>query len=85
MLATIAFDSATPSRPEIRKKVAEAVKADESSVAVASISNNFGSKSALVTVHVYKSKADLEKYASGVVRQRHLPKKQAEAASEAAQ
>jgi ribosomal protein S24E len=85
LLAKIAFDSATPRRSEIREKAAEAVKADESCVAVTGIKNDFGSKSASVTVHVYKSKEDLEKYESKVVKKRHSPKKNAEAAPEAAQ
>ena len=85
LLAKIAFDSATPDRSEVRKKIAEAVKADEQCVAVTGIKNEFGSKSASVTVHVYKSKEDMEKYESRVVKQRHLPKKTAEAASGAAQ
>ena len=85
LLAKIAFDSTTPSRSEIRKKVAEAVKADESCVAITGIKNDFGSKSASLTVHVYKSKDDLEKYESSVVKQRHAPKKKAENSPEAAQ
>lgn len=76
--ATINFDAATPSRADVRKKIAEAAKADESLVQVDIIKTEFGQRMAKVTAHVYRNKADVEKYASVRVKNRHLSKEEKE-------
>lgn len=69
---TISFEAATPSRAELRKKLAEALGANEESVAVTLIKTDFGQKAAKVTAHVYKSKEALEKYEAIKIKGRHL-------------
>ena len=76
LVGTISFDAATPSRSDVRKKLAESLKSDESLIMVRDIATAFGSKSANITAHVYKSKEDLAKFESKTVLQRHLPKKE---------
>ena len=78
----LSFDSATPSRTEVTKKIAEAMKTDLAVVTVSSIDTDFGQKSAKVTAHIYKTKEDLAKYVSKTVQQRHAPKKSKEATEE---
>ncbi|MBI2664481.1 hypothetical protein HYX10_04020 [Candidatus Woesearchaeota archaeon] len=70
----ISFDAATPSRAEVRKKVAEALNADFSVVSITAISTRFGSKSAAIAAHVYKTKEDLEKFELKAVINRHKGK-----------
>ncbi len=76
LLGTISFEAATPSRLEIRKKLSEAVKAEESLVMVTCIDTSFGEKSAKVTAHVYKTKEDAAKFESKAVSNRHLSKEE---------
>ena len=75
LTGVISFDSATPSRTEVTKKIAESLKADLALVTVSSIDTDFGQKSAKVTAHLYKTKEDLDKYVSKTVKQRYAPKK----------
>ena len=72
----IAFDTTTPSRFDVRKKIAEALKSEASLITVTSISTTFGSKSAKIKAHVYKSKEDMNKFASKTVLDRHLTKEE---------
>ncbi len=72
----ISFDATTPSRAEIKKKLSEAIKADESLVQITMIRTDFGQKGADVTAHVYKKKEELEKYTSRRVKVRHLSKEE---------
>ena len=80
----IGFDGATPSRAEVRKKLAESIKSDEGMVVVNLIDPDFGSKSAKLTAHVYKTKDDLEKYESKTTMYRHLTKEEKAKLKEAA-
>ena len=72
---TISFEAQTPSRAEVRKKIAESVKADESLVMLTRIRTAYGQKSAGVTAHVYKTKEDAKKFASGAILKRMEGKK----------
>ncbi len=76
LLGTISFEAVTPSRLEVRKKLSEAIKADESLVMVTNIKTSFGEKSAKVTAHVYKKKEDAAKFEPKAVRNRHLSKEE---------
>jgi len=78
----ISFDAATPSRFDVRKKLSEALKSDESLIAITKIATDFGSRSADVTVHVYKSKEDLSKFEPKTIMNRHLTKEEKEKAKE---
>ena len=72
---TASFEAATPSRQEIRKKISQSLKTDESLVLVKEISNLYGQKVANITAHVYKTKEDAEKFASSVTKKRMAVKK----------
>lgn len=72
----ISFESATPSRLEVRKKLSEAMKADESLIMVTDIATSFGEKSAKVTAHVYKTKEDAAKFEPKTIMNRHLSKEE---------
>lgn len=75
-----AFEAATASRQELRKKLADSLKTAESSIAVASIKPAFGERKAVFEAHIYKSAQDLEKFESVVVLARHgLREKKAKA------
>jgi len=76
--SVISFDAATPSRADVRKKLAEALNSQESLIAVTTIATDFGSKSARVTAHVYNSKEDMTRFESKAVLNRHLAKEKAE-------
>ena len=64
--ATVHFETATPSRAEIRKRLAEALKSSEELVVVRSIVAPFGERSASIQARVYKTKADLDQNESKV-------------------
>jgi len=72
----VSFESATPSRIEIKKKIADALKSDASLITIISIKNYFGQKAARVTAHIYETKEDLEKYISKKVKNRNSPRKE---------
>ena len=74
----ISFEATTPSREEIRKKLSEAIKADESLVQVTMVKTDYGQKAATITAHLYKTKEDVSKYTSVRVRNRHLSKEEKE-------
>ena len=82
----VGFETSTPSRPELRKKVSEALKADEAKVALSSIRTVFGEKKAAFVANIYDSPQDLDRYESVVTLTRHgLRQKKVKAAKEAAQ
>lgn len=80
----VGFEASTPSRSELRKKVAEALKADEANVAIGSIRTAFGEKKAAFAANIYSSPQDLDKYESVVTLTRHgLRQKKVKAVKEA--
>ena len=72
----LGFESSTPSRLEVRKKLSEALKADESLVMVTAIKTSFGEKSAEITANVYKTKEDAAKFETKTIKNRHLSKEE---------
>ncbi len=82
----VGFESSTPSRSELRKKVAEALKAAEANVAISSIRTAFGEKKAAFVANIYGSPQDLDRYESVVTLARHgLRQKKVRASKEAPQ
>ncbi len=76
----VGFEAATPSRPDLKKKVAEALKVAEQNVSVTLIDTAFGEKKAKFEAHVYSSPEDLKKFESSVVLARQgLKEKKAKA------
>ncbi|MBI2656406.1 hypothetical protein HYX03_01550 [Candidatus Woesearchaeota archaeon] len=51
--ATIEFEKATPSYPEVTALIANHLKTDEKLIAIRHIYNSFGNKKAEVTAYVY--------------------------------
>jgi len=74
----ISFDAETPSRSAVRKKLSEALKSEESLITITEIATAFGSRSANLTAHIYKSKEDIKKFESKTVLNRHLTKEEKE-------
>ena len=72
---TVSFEAATPSRQEIRKKISQSLKTDDSLVMVTKINGLYGQKVVSVTAHVYKTKEDAEKFVSSVTKKRMSVKK----------
>ena len=80
----ISFDASTPSRAEVRKKLADALKTDETLIAVKTIATSYGERSAKLSANIYKTKEDLEKFESKFIRSRHLSKEEKAKLKEAA-
>jgi ribosomal protein S24E len=55
--ASMEFDSATPSYADITKAIASGMKTDEKLVAIRTVNNHFGSKTADVLAYVYSDEA----------------------------
>ncbi len=81
----VGFSGATPARAEFRKRLAEALKAEEGCVSVASLRTVFGNTKAMFEAHVYASAEALDRTESVVVlrRQGLREKKAAKAAAKA--
>ena len=68
----VSYDSAPPSFVELKKHLAQAMKADESLVVVQSTVPVFGMRKSHLEAHLYKSKAGVESFASKVVLLRNV-------------
>ena len=66
----IVFDSVTPTRQEVRKKISETIKKEEPLVLISKIEGAYGRKTAKVTAHVYETKEQMEKIASKTIKKR---------------
>jgi small subunit ribosomal protein S24e len=53
------FDKSTPSKEEIKNKVAETLKSDKELVLIKKILNNFGERSVKIIAYVYNNKKDM--------------------------
>ena len=80
----ISFDSVTPSRTDVRKKLSDALKVDEQLVAITRIDTDFGQKAASVCANIYKTNDAFDKYESPVTKRRHLSKEEKAKLKEAA-
>ncbi len=67
----IGYDAATPSRAELGRLIAEAVKASPELTVVKSITPIFGERKSKITAHIYKNAEDVKKYESAVVLKRN--------------
>lgn len=57
--AMVLFNTATPSRAELKKELSKRLKTEESLVAIKKISTAYGGGKAKVLVHVYKDPKQL--------------------------
>lgn len=80
----LSYESVTPSRAELRRKIAEQLKVSEDLVVVDKIMPVFGKKESRITVHVYQKKEDAARYESKVNLQRAEGKKKGEVKEEKA-
>lgn len=56
------YQNATPSTAEVKKMVADKLKASEDLVVIKKIANIFGTKKALVAAYIYDSKESFDKF-----------------------
>jgi len=82
VVADLSYEGATPSRLEVRKKLAGALKADENVLVIKGVRNIFGTMTAKVFAHLYKTKEDMLKNESPVLIRRSQPKKKGGEAEE---
>ncbi len=78
--ADISYENVTPSKEELRTKLAENLKTDKELVVVKKINNRFGARDADATAYVYKTNEDLLR-----IEPKKKEKKGAEAKQEGAQ
>ncbi len=70
----VAYDSAPPSFAELKKHLAQSLKADEAVVVISSCIPVFGSRKSSLEAHVYKTRQDAAMFSSKVVLARNLPR-----------
>lgn len=61
VMATIAFEAATPKNESVAQKCADVMKTDVEKVFVKKISNDFGLKTGKAVLRVYKSAEDMKR------------------------
>ena len=76
LLVEVSFDNKTPSRLEMRKKLAENLKISEEIIIIKNIETQFGYRKANVIAHVYQNKKDLESVEPKHIKKRHLSKEE---------
>ena len=70
----VSYDSAPPSFVELKKHLAQAMKADEALIVIHSAIPVFGLRKSILEAHLYKSKGSVESFASKVVLSRNMPR-----------
>ena len=68
-------EKATPSREELRKKLAASTGAKEELIVVQKINQKFGEKRSVCTANIYSTKEALEKNELKHVKNKNFPKK----------
>ena len=77
------YEGATPSRLELKKLVADKIKADEKLVVLKHIYTRFGKNSAKIIAHIYQNEKDMQKLEHTKLLEKHFPKKKEEKAEAA--
>lgn len=70
--ASISFDGATPSRKDVQKEVAKAVKAKEDMTIIKQIDTEYGSSFAKVYAHIYSDEAVMKKLERKNLVEKHV-------------
>lgn len=78
VVADVSYTGVTPSRLELRKKLAEYLKAPENLVIVNRIWNADGHTKAVVTVHLYTDEKDIQLEPKHIL-ERHSPERKKKA------
>jgi len=77
--AKIMFDGTTPSRKDVQKELAKAIKAKEDMLVIQKIDNGFGTTTAKITANVYSDAKMLERIERKNLVEKHIghePKKE---------
>lgn len=72
----LTYEGATPSRMELRKKIAAHIGAAEELVVIKKVDVSYGFQKAVVTAYVYKTKQELDKLEPPYLLTRCLPKEE---------
>jgi small subunit ribosomal protein S24e len=83
LVGEIGFEAVTPSRADVRKKMATALNISEDLIVVTEIMPNFGERKAKLAVNIYKKKEDIQKCENPVAKERNWPTGAAKAKKEA--
>ena len=70
----VVYDSAPPSFAELKKHLAQSLKADEAVVVISRCVPVFGSRKSSLEAHVYKTKQDADMFSSKVILARNQPR-----------
>ncbi|MBI2141325.1 hypothetical protein HYU16_02780 [Candidatus Woesearchaeota archaeon] len=70
----VAYDTAPPSFAELRKHLAQHLKADEAVVVISRCVPVFGSRKSSLEAYVYKTKQDAGMFSSKVILARNQPR-----------
>jgi small subunit ribosomal protein S24e len=73
LIGEIGFEAVTPSRVDVRKKMATALNVSEDLIVVTKITPMFGERKAKLAVNLYKKKECLQKCESPVAKERNFP------------
>jgi small subunit ribosomal protein S24e len=73
LVGEVGFEAVTPSRVEVRKKMASALNIAEELIVVTEIMPTFGERKAKLAVNIYKTKEALQKIESPVAKERNFP------------
>jgi small subunit ribosomal protein S24e len=70
----ITFKGTTPSRNDIREKIADKVKANKDLTIIRHVYTKYGAEQAKVIAHVYNKKEDLDRIEDKKTLKKHAPK-----------
>jgi len=85
LLYKVVDSKVTPSRKELREKIAAMANAKQETVVIESIEHSFGERDSIVKVHVYDSVESLKKIVPKYLVTRDIGKKKAEAEAKPAE
>lgn len=85
IIGEVGFEAVTPSRADVRKKLASALNVAEDLIVVTHITPIFGERKSKLAVNIYKKKEDLQKCEDPVAKRRNFPPADAKAKKETKQ
>lgn len=80
----VSYKGATPSRKDIRDKVADKVKANKELTVIRHVYTRYGTEQAKVIAHVYDKKEELDRLEDKKMMKKHAPKEEKTEAKEGA-
>ncbi|MBD3259252.1 hypothetical protein GF371_01315, partial [Candidatus Woesearchaeota archaeon] len=82
IVAKVSFDGATPSRADLKKRLAAQLKTDENLVIISKINTAFGKSLAMIKARIYKNEADMKKIERKAVIKKNSKKAEKKEAAE---